>query len=310
VVLSELAPEVSRSRLQKLITEGMVKVNGRPVLTPSAKVHPHHLIEAAIPPADAPKIEPEPGPVNILYEDADLLVLNKPAGLAVHPGAGRTSGTLINRLIALPGFRAEICGQLRPGLVHRLDMDTTGVMVVAKSDQAWHGLRRQLDDHSMTRRYVALAWRPFSEPMGTIDAPIGRHPQYRLRMAVRPAAEGRHAVTHYRVLEPYGPISLVECALETGRTHQIRVHLAHIGHVVVNDGLYGGSFERMSELLPQTWRTVRTTLLQAPRQLLHAWRLRFNHPTKNQTMEFDAPMPEDMLRVVESLRESVAKPIG
>jgi 23S rRNA pseudouridine1911/1915/1917 synthase len=305
-VLADMVPHISRSRLQALATQGQVTINGKPITIASTKVHPHQRVVLTLPPDESVTLLAEEGPIHELYEDKDLLVLDKPAGLVVHPGAGRTSGTLLNRLLARKDFPASVGGQLRPGIVHRLDMDTTGAMVVAKTDRAYAGLRAQLDDRSMSRRYLALVWRPFREAFGTIDAPLGRSTQNRLKMAVRTGGSARHAITHFRVLQPFGPISLVECLLETGRTHQIRVHLSHIGHPVVGDTLYGGGLDRMADLLPQTWKGVRMAMLQSHRQMLHAWSLSFVHPGTGDPLQVEAPLPPDFQKLLDELRTAVA----
>ncbi|MGH6802389.1 MAG: RluA family pseudouridine synthase, partial [Methyloceanibacter sp.] len=245
---------------------------------------------------------------NVVYEDDTLIVIDKPAGFVVHPGAGHAAGTLVNALIAHCGMSLSgIGGVARPGIVHRLDKDTSGLMVVAKTDQAHRALAAQFADHGRTgeleRGYLALVWGAPSRPYGTIDAAIGRHPTSRTKMAVLPA-KGREAVTHWRVVETFGrkdaPIaSLIECTLETGRTHQVRVHLAHIGHPLIGDPLYGQGFKSKLRKLPEPLRGK----LALDRQALHAARLAFAHPVTGTLLKFNSPLPADLAEIVEAFKE-------
>lgn len=307
-----LAPEFSRSRIQSLIREGAVTLAGEPAAEPKRKIAAGDKVTIAIPPPEPAEPEAEPIPLAILYEDDELIVIDKPAGLVVHPGAGNWSGTLVNALIAHCGDTLSgIGGVRRPGIVHRLDKDTSGVMVVAKTDQAHRALAAAFADHGRTgdleRAYVALVWGAPPRPSGTVDAPLGRSPKDRTLRAVVNAgqADARHAVTHYQVLERFGPdsanpvASLVECRLETGRTHQIRVHMAHIGHPLVGDEDYGRAFRSKAKRLGEP---VRAVVEAFPRQALHARLLAFRHPSTHMIMRFEAPLPEDMDTLVAAFR--------
>ena len=273
---------LSRARVQRLMGDGLVLVDGSPE-KPRHRVAPGQRIEVRIPDPTPLALIPEPIPLDILHEDADLIVLNKPPGLVVHPGAGRTSGTLVHALLAhcerLPG----IGGVERPGIVHRLDRDTSGVLVIAKTELAHQGLSQQFRARQIQKRYLALVHGEVAAGAGRIEVPIGRREHDRKRMGVRREG-GREARTRFRVLRRVAGMTLVELDLETGRTHQIRVHLAHIHHPVVGDRVYGGRRERRqgAEREPR-----------APRQMLHAWRLGFRHPATGLWLEFTAPIPED-----------------
>ena len=250
--------ELSRSRLKALILAGHVTISGRTIRDPSHHVNAGDEIGVAVPPAEPAEPGPEPIPLAVVYEDDDVIVIDKPRGLVVHPAAGNWTGTLVNALVAHCGASLSgVGGVRRPGIVHRLDKDTTGLMVVAKNDRAHRSLAAQFADHGRTgpleRGYLAFAWSAPDRPKGVIDKPIDRHPSARERMAVRP--EGRPAVTHWQVLERYPPAgtavaSLIACRLETGRTHQIRVHLASIGHPLLGDDVYGPGFKTKAVLLP------------------------------------------------------------
>ncbi|MFB3816019.1 MAG: RluA family pseudouridine synthase [Candidatus Methylomirabilales bacterium] len=268
---------LSRARVQALIAEGRALVDGAP-RKPRHLVTPGARVELSVPPPAPLALAPEAMPLDILYEDQDLLVLNKPAGLVVHPGAGRSSGTLVHGLLAHCPHLPGIGGVERPGIVHRLDRDTSGALVVAKSEAAHQSLARQFKARQVQKRYVALVHGTLRQEAGRIEAPIGRRAQERQKMGVREG--GREARTAYRVLRRLPGRTLVECLLETGRTHQIRVHLAHLGHPVVGDRTYGGRRERRRP--------------EAPRQMLHAWRLGFHHPASGAWLEFTAPIPADM----------------
>ena len=275
---------LSRARIQRLIADEHVLLGGHPA-KPSAPVGAGQQVRLIVPPAEPLRLRPEAIPLDILFEDEDLLVVNKPAGLVVHPGAGHTTGTLVHALLAhcqrLPG----IGGVERPGIVHRLDRDTSGVMVVAKTDTAHQSLSAQFKARVVRKRYLALAHGQLARDSGTIEAAIGRRERDRKRMGVRREG-GREARTGYRVLRRLPEMTLVALRLETGRTHQIRVHLAHIGHPVVGDRVYGGRSERRA----------RAGVEPAERQMLHAWRLGFRHPRTGAWLEFAAPPPADFLR--------------
>jgi 23S rRNA pseudouridine1911/1915/1917 synthase len=309
-VLAERS-ELSRTRLKSLILAGEVAVGGRAVRDPSHKVNAGDAIVVNVPEPEPAEPSGEDIPLKIVFEDDEIIVIDKPAGLVVHPAAGHASGTLVNALIAHCGDSLSgIGGVKRPGIVHRLDKDTTGLMVVAKTDRAHQALAAQFADHGRTgplrRGYLALAWGAPLRPKGTVDAPLGRHPKSRDKIAIR--KDGRHAVTHWHVLERYSgqgagkgaaPVaSLIECRLETGRTHQIRVHLAHIGHPLLADPVYGPGFRTKAARLPPD---ARAALEGLGRQALHAYLLAVQHPTTGQQLEFRSELPVDLARLRHSL---------
>ncbi len=274
--LAVALPQLSRSRIQALIKEGHILVNGACV-KPGEKLREGWQVSVHEPePVPAANAAPEDIPLTILFEDDDLVVLDKAAGIVVHPAAGNPSGTLVNALLHHCTKLSGIGGELRPGIVHRLDKETSGCLVVAKNDLAHQGLARQFAEREVLKVYLALAAGVFAKKSGVIQTCIGRHPVHRKKMAVLAEGKGRAAVTDYRVLKelPGGGGSLVECTLHTGRTHQIRVHLKHLGHPLLGDELYGrrGNY---------------------PRQMLHAWKLGFHHPRTGEWMEFQATIPAD-----------------
>jgi 23S rRNA pseudouridine1911/1915/1917 synthase len=301
---AELSGALSRNRIKALIESGQVSVNGDAVTEPKRKVRPDDRVEVVVPPPEDPTPLPEDIPLDILYEDDDLIVLVKPAGLVVHPGPGNWTGTLVNALIHHCGSSLSgIGGVRRPGIVHRLDKETSGVMVVAKTDIAHRGLAAQFADHGRTgpleRAYRAFVWGRPKQLKGTVDAPLGRAGD-RLKRAVKheEAADAREAVTHYRVAARFGEkadgsavASELECRLETGRTHQIRVHMAHIGHPLIGDPEYGAGFRTKANVLPDETRR-RVTALE--RQALHACLLQFEHPVTGEVLHFEAPLPPDL----------------
>ena len=309
---AQLAPELSRSRIQALIKQGAVRIGGQRIDEVKRKLAAGDLISVEMPEPEPAEPQGENIPLDVLYEDDSLIVINKPAGLVVHPGAGNWTGTLVNALIHHCGASLSgIGGVRRPGIVHRLDKDTSGVMVVAKTDHAHRALSEAFADHGRTgdlqRAYVALVWGIPSRPTGTIDAPLGRAAD-RVRRAVVPEhrEDARHAVTHYTVEERFGEeqdkfaaASLLECRLETGRTHQIRVHMAHIGHPLVGDPDYGQAFRTKANRLPEP---LKSEVAAFPRQALHARLLEFSHPDTHLTMRFEAPMPGDMEVLVGGFR--------
>ena len=308
-----LAPELSRSRLQDLIRKGTVTVGGKAVTEPKHRLAGGEAIKVALPEPEPASPRAQPIALSVLYEDADIVVIDKPAGLVVHPGAGNAEGTLVNALIHHCGDSLSgIGGVRRPGIVHRLDKDTSGVMIVAKTDTAHRSLAAQFADHGRTgaleRAYRALVWGAPARETGTVDAPLGRASGDRTKRAiVRPEApDARHAVTRYRVLEHFGrradataAASLVECRLETGRTHQIRVHMAHICHPLIGDRVYGGAFLTKANTLPEP---AAGAVRAFPRQALHAALLTVEHPASGEVMRFEAPLPPDMEALVEALR--------
>lgn len=283
--LALLVDSLSRSFIQKLIGGGNVLVNGVPAKA-SYRVKPEDLVEFELPEAMEPEIVPENIPLDILYEDGDVIVVNKPKEMVVHPAAGHYSGTLVNALMFHCGNELSgINGVLRPGIVHRIDKDTTGSVIVCKNDAAHRCIAEQLKKHSMTRRYEAVCHGVLREDQGTVDRPIGRHPTDRKRMAVN-ERNGKQAVTHYRVLERFREYTHIECVLETGRTHQIRVHMASIGHPLLGDEVYAGGRKSPFHLTGQT---------------LHAKTIGFLHPSTGEYMELEAPLPEYFERLLHIL---------
>ena len=294
-----------------LIKQGAVSVGGKPVSEPKRKVIAGETVTIDMPEPEPAEPQGEDIPLDFLYEDDELIVVNKPAGLVVHPGAGNWTGTLVNALIHHCGDTLSgIGGVRRPGIVHRLDKDTSGVMVVAKTDRAHKALSEAFADHGragdLERAYYALVWNIPARATGTVDAPLGRAAD-RVRRAVVPEGrdDARHAVTHYEVRERFGEgqggaeAALLECRLETGRTHQIRVHMAHIGHPLIGDQDYGQAFRTKVNRLREP---VRELVKGFPRQALHAWLLAVRHPATGEFMRFEAPMPADLAGLVAAFR--------
>lgn len=283
--LAETAGQLSRSYIQKLLKEGRILVNGKPVKA-SYVVEEEDILSMDIPEAVEPEIEPEPMDLDILYEDQDVILINKPKGMVVHPAAGHYSHTLVNGLMYhCRGQLSGINGVMRPGIVHRIDMDTTGVLIVCKNDMAHNSIAAQLKEHSITRRYQAIVHGIIKEDEGTVDAPIGRHPVERKKMSIN-YERGKTAVTHYRVLNRFKQFTHVECRLETGRTHQIRVHMASIHHPLLGDMVYGPAKCPVAGLEGQT---------------LHAGVLGFIHPRTGLYMEFSAPLPDYFEKLLRTL---------
>lgn len=281
--LTEQEEDWSRSQIQKWIKEERVLVNDK-VVKANYRLQQGDAITLIIPPLVELEIEPEPIPLDIVYEDADVVVINKPRGMVVHPGPGNYSGTLVNGLLHHCKDLSGINGVMRPGIVHRIDKDTSGLLMVAKNDKAHLSLAAQLKAHSVDRKYIALVHGTFPHEIGTIDAPIGRDPKDRKKMAVV-FENSKPAVTHFAILERFEKHTLVECKLETGRTHQIRVHMSYIGHPIVGDPKYG-----------------KGDTLGMDGQALHAAVLGFIHPRSGEPLLFEAPIPEDMRLVIERLR--------
>jgi 23S rRNA pseudouridine1911/1915/1917 synthase len=310
-VLAVLRPELSRSRLKALILAGSVTAKGTPVRDPAYHVAAGDTITIDVPEPTAAEPAPEDIALDIVYEDDDIIVIDKPRGLVVHPAAGHETGTLVNALIAHCGASLSgIGGVKRPGIVHRLDKDTTGLMVVAKNDRAHQSLTAQFADHgrtgAMRRGYMAFVWGTPNRQRGTIDAPIERHPFAREKMAVRDG--GREAITHWEIVESFNgrdgkPVAaLLACQLETGRTHQIRVHLAHIGHPLMGDAVYGPHFKtKASHLGPQS----QAALAALDRQALHAYLLALEHPKTGAILEWMSDFPEDLRLLREGLRAAL-----
>lgn len=285
-VLSLLLAESSRSYIQKLIEKGNVSVDGQTCTSKKYKVSSGQQVDLLMPPPENLSVEPENIPLDIVYEDEDVLVVNKPRGMVVHPAAGNYTGTLVNAVLYHCGDRlSSINGVIRPGIVHRIDKDTSGLLMIAKNNMAHESLSAQLAEHSITRRYTALVYHNLTEDEGTVDAPIGRDPKNRLRMAVT-SQNSKRAVTHWKVLERFGRYTLMEARLETGRTHQIRVHMAYIHHPLVGDMVYGPKKQPLTE----------------DGQLLHARVLGFVHPRTGEYMEFERPLPPEFEAVLQKLR--------
>jgi len=307
-VLAQAWPDFTRSRIQSLIATGCVLVDGSPAKS-SAPARAGALVVAVLPPPTTGGMIPEDIPLSIVFEDEDLLVLDKPAGLVVHPGAGVRTGTLAHALLAhTPGI-AGVGGMMRPGLVHRLDKDTSGLLVVAKTSAAHRALTVALAAREIRRSYLALVWGVPQFQNERIEAAIGRDRRDRLRMAVVPAgrAGARTAATRVRVIarlpaDAQRPrFALVECTLETGRTHQIRVHLSHRGHAVVGDTTYGGGAKKTLSLPPADRKLASQLVAALGRQALHAVRLSFRHPGTGESMSFESPLPDDFVRALDAL---------
>ena len=293
----------SRNRIQAAADCGNILVNGKPAKS-SYKVKPLDRIQIVMPyPRREVEIIPEDIPLEIPYEDDDLLIVNKPAGLVVHPGHGNYSGTLVNALTYhlrnLPLFQE---GDMRAGLVHRIDKDTSGLLVIAKTPDAKTNLGNQFFNKTTKRRYQALVWGNVEQDEGTVVGNIGRNPRDRMQMTVLPDDQGKHAVTHYRVLERLGYVTLVECILETGRTHQIRVHMKHIGHILFNDERYGGHEILKGTHFAKYKQFVNNCFDTCPRQALHAMTLGFVHPVTGEEMYFTSELPDDMTRLIDKWR--------
>ena len=306
--LAAASADLSRSRAKALILGGNVTVDEVPAIEPKRPVRQGERVAVGLPPPEPAEPAPEAIPLSVVYEDDDLIVIDKPAGLVVHPAAGNQTGTLVNALIAHCGASLSgIGGVSRPGIVHRLDKDTTGLMVVAKNDRAHRGLAEQFADHGrpgpLERGELALVWGAPARREGTIDAPLGRSTRNREKIEVKRSG-GREAITHYRGVERYGPkdapiASLVECHLETGRTHQIRVHMAAMGHPVLGDRTYGAGFATKTSLLPEPARGLAEAF---PRQALHAFLLGFEHPVSGEELSFESDPPDDMAALIQSLK--------
>ena len=276
--LAVVIPKTSRAQIQRLIAQRHVQVNGK-VFKSSHRLHPGDEIEIEFPKPSLPELQAEPIPLNILYEDRHLLVVDKPAGLVVHPAPGHPSGTLVNALLAHQPKLSSLAGPFKPGIVHRLDKDTSGLLVVAKDDETHRSLAKQFAARSVHRMYLALVQGVVQQDEGTIDAPVGRHPFQRQRMTVR-YGSSKEAITRYRVKKRFPNATLLELFPQTGRTHQLRVHLAHLGHPILGDTRYG----------------VKGDL---PRQALHAHALGFQHPVKGRWVEFTSPLPADLAQAIQ-----------
>ena len=285
--LTEIYPDQTRSFLQKLVKSGEIKVNGKPVIKAGFVVEGGDQVSASIPTPQAVEIEAENIPLDILYEDADVLIVNKPKGMVVHPSAGHYSGTLVNAIMYhCADSLSGINGEIRPGIVHRIDMDTTGALIICKNDAAHVDIAEQIKEHTVTRRYRGIVCGVVKEDEGTIEGAIGRHPTQRKKMAIN-EKNGKPAITHYKVLHRFAKYTYMEFRLETGRTHQIRVHMASIGHPLLGDELYGNP------------KNLAMKGLQG--QTLHAMVIGFVHPTTHEYMEFEAPLPEYFQNLLQKL---------
>jgi 23S rRNA pseudouridine1911/1915/1917 synthase len=300
--LMNLIPNATRNKIQNAATAGDIYVNDVPVKS-NYKVKPLDVVRIMLshPPFEN-RVDPENIPLDIVYEDEALLLINKPAGLVVHPGHGNYTGTLVNALAYhfenLPKNSSE-----RPGLVHRIDKDTTGLLVIAKTEAAMTHLAKQFEAKTSEREYIALVWGTVKEDEGTIEGNIARHVKDRMQMAVFEDPEmGKHAVTHYKVIERFGYVTLVSCILETGRTHQIRVHMKHIGHPLFNDARYGGDLILKGTTFTKYKQFIDNCFKVLPRQALHAKTLGFIHPTTGEMMRFDTELPQDMQDCIEKWR--------
>lgn len=290
--LAEELPDISRSRIQQLIEQGQVEINGKICISKKIIVKLGDRITLAIPEAQPLELKAENIPLDILYEDEQLLILNKPAGLVVHPAPGHYDGTLVNALLAHCPHLPGIGGVQRPGIVHRLDKDTTGAIAIAKTDVAYQHLQAQLQAKTARREYLGVVYGAPKTTSGSVDLSIGRHPQDRKKMAIVPVEQGgRTAITHWQIQERLGNYTLIHFRLETGRTHQIRVHSAKIGHAIVGDPLYGSG------------RSIGVNL---PGQALHAWRLTLQHPISHERIEVTAPLPQTFTTLLEVLRRRIA----
>ncbi|MCL5104800.1 MAG: RluA family pseudouridine synthase [Armatimonadetes bacterium] len=308
IYIAERVPELSRSYVQKLINNGHVLVNGSEQ-RPGYKLQLGDHIDITIPPAEPTEIEAEEIPLDILYEDDQIIVINKPKGMTVHPAPGSKHGTLVNAVLAHSEDLSGIGGVERPGIVHRLDKDTSGLLVVAKTDTAHASLQKQIQARTAERKYIALVWGATKFNEAVVDAPIGRHPTDRQKMAVIKDTSrytSREAITNLKVMERFRDFTLLEAKLDTGRTHQIRVHCSFIGHPVVGDPVYGGT----KRAIPSSYskiehRELSSHIEQLHGQALHAYSLSFDHPVTGKRLSFNAPIPSDMESLIVWLRKNV-----
>jgi len=301
VFIAGKAPALSRSQVKRIIEEGAVRVNGEPVTKAGTKLrHGDHVVFTIYPPQPW-EVTAQDIPLTIIYEDHDLLVIDKPAGMVIHPAPGHHEGTLVNAILHHCDDLSGIGGVIRPGIVHRLDKDTSGVLLIAKNDEAHRRLSDQFKGHEVKKTYKALVFGSNLDDDGMIALPVGRHPEDRKKMSTR-SRRGKEAVSHWRVVGRYGDVALLDVDIETGRTHQIRVHLSSVGHPVVGDRVYGG----IGRLKSIQDTALRARLAAFPRQALHAWRIGFLHPRENRELEFTAPLPEDMQTLLDYLTSRYA----
>lgn len=305
--LTDKLSNTTRNRVQNAIDEGTVLINGKPTKA-NYKIKPGDTITVMLEePRRDFEVVPEKIPLDILYEDKELLIVNKPAGMVVHPGHGNWTGTLVNGLVYYFNQLPELPGNSgRPGLVHRIDKDTSGVLVIAKSEKTMTDLARQFFDHSIQRTYIALVWGEPAEERGTINANIGRSVKNRKVMDIYPEGnQGKNAVTHWKVLKRLRYVSLIQCNLETGRTHQIRAHMKYLGHPLFNDAMYGGDKIRKGTQFSKYKTFIKNCFEVMPRQALHAQSLGFVHPTENKFLHFESPLPNDMTEVLKKWEDYV-----
>lgn len=302
--------KATRNKIQQAAEAGLILVNDKPVKSNYRVKANDHIVVYSSKSPETTEIIPEPIPLNIIYEDEDLLLVNKPAGMVVHPGCGNYTGTLVN---GLAYYLKEDPSATEPaiprfGLVHRIDKNTSGILVVGKSEKAMNDLAKQFFDHTIRRRYLALVWGDFEDEEGTVIAHVGRHQRFRKIMDAYPEGEyGKEAITHYRVLEKMGYVTLIECRLETGRTHQIRVHMQHIGHPLFNDDTYGGDRIVKGTVFSKYKQFVENCFSIMPRHALHAQSLGFIHPRTRREMYFESELPEDFTAVLDKWRNYVRK---
>lgn len=303
--LTNLMAHTSRNRIQQATKADCILVNDKPVKS-NYRVHPRDVISILLPrPVHVFELVAEDIPLDIVYEDEDVILINKPAGMVVHPAVGNFTGTLVNALLwHFQGQRNAAGEEVKPLLVHRIDKNTSGIMIVAKSEIAQMKLAANFFEHTIDRRYQALVWGDFPDDEGTIVGNVGRNPQNRMVMTVFPedSEQGKHAVTHYRVIERFGYVTLIECRLETGRTHQIRVHMKHIGHPLFNDESYGGNEILKGTTFTKYKQFVNNCFKVLPRQALHAKSLGFMHPVSGKYMLFDSDLPADMAEALDKWR--------
>lgn len=306
IFLANLLPFTTRSKIKNASKTGSITVNGKAVKV-SYKVRPNDVVKVMLPFPPVPALEAEDIPLDIRYEDEDMIIVHKPPGMVVHPGLGHRTGTLVHGLLFhvnnLPKQKGQIEGNTRPGLVHRLDKDTSGIMVIAKSEYAMAHLSKQFFDRTSDRSYVALVWGDVEEEEGTVIAHVGRHTSDRkIYRAYPDGSKGKHAVTHYKVLERFGVLTLIQCKLETGRTHQIRVHMRYLGHPLFNDAAYGGDRIHKGPPTKKYQQMIRNLMDALPRQALHAKTLAVTHPASGERLAFESDLPEDMAAALAKLK--------
>ncbi len=307
VFLASALTDVSRSSIRKMIDDGLVLLNGK-TAKPSSKVKANDVLEYTMPEVTITDIAPEDIPIDVVFEDNYLIVINKPKGMASHPAPGTSSGTVVNAMLAHTNRLSSVGGNERQGIVHRLDKDTSGLMIIARSNTIHWKLQKQMQNHAIKRKYLALVWGNPKFDNAEVDAAIGRHPGNRKKMAVITSTEypSRNALTYFSIIERLGTFTLVEAQLHTGRTHQIRVHAAYAGHPVVGDSLYSGD-RRLHEGTPQYVLKVNNLIDDMKGQALHAYHLSFTHPVTKELMEFNAEMPSKMKALYEYLKEECGK---